>query len=479
MIKDRIQLQGFPTMKMPKIKGHVKIRLYNPNTWKQEIIEGENMITNALTDIFASNYCGALNYRNLLPLYSNMLGGVLCFNQNLDISSEGAADDYFIPDEGVNGLIAHAGQTTFSDQSDDVKRGNPLATSQVVTDGVITNAWEWGSAGGNGEIRSIALTHSDVGDAGTGSNSNAFKSMKSVINAFYTGNNAPTNNTLKYVVYFVGKDGYGYRFAASGTTVTIYKIVMPYTQTGLIAYPFNDTGITEHVVSTTASFSTAPGYFYDGVGDHNYLWLLKSPSNRSIEYEKISLTNFTVAAHGTINLDANANVNSPNTSAPAIVVPFDGTYIYLRNPVYGPAEMPHANLGTNGFLKVNISNFADQHNPSGSLVFSSGGCFTPNAANRIIVGLGFVINNGITYHTVGTNNGPATWYENFARTPVMEQRIGLAQLSEQIGLFNDGNAYWVAVSKFYLGTKYNLPTPVTKSNSQNMVITYTLTEVAA
>ena len=38
--------------------------------------------------------------------------------------------------------------------------------------------------------------------------------------------------------------------------------------------------------------------------------------------------------------------------------------------------------------------------------------------------------------------------------------------------------YYVGVSKFYLGTKYNLQSAVTKTPSQSMIVTYTLTEAA-
>ena len=76
MIKETSQLQGFGGVKLPKLKGEVEIKLHNPTTGKTEVHKGENMITNAVYDIFASNYCGALNYNALLPLYSKMYGGI-------------------------------------------------------------------------------------------------------------------------------------------------------------------------------------------------------------------------------------------------------------------------------------------------------------------------------------------------------------------------------------------------------------------
>jgi hypothetical protein len=37
MIKETTQLQGFPKMKLPKLKGEVEIRLHNPTTGKTEV----------------------------------------------------------------------------------------------------------------------------------------------------------------------------------------------------------------------------------------------------------------------------------------------------------------------------------------------------------------------------------------------------------------------------------------------------------
>lgn len=471
MFKDNVIREPINGMKFPKLKGHVKIVLHNPRTGKSEVREGDNMITHALRDIFASNYAGAMDYTKLLPIYSKMLGGVLCFKNQLDITSEGAADDYFIPDSTVNPLTAHAGQTSWSSQADDVKRGNPLSSSMSIHDGAVTLAWEWGTAAGNGEIKSVALTHSDVGDAGTGSTSQAFNAMTPCVNAWNGVTLTPYVSGLGYSVLFVGNDGHGYRFTCSGQSVTIYKIAMPYEKVGLVGTAYNDTAIQSTTISTTTSFSAQPSYFYDM--EHDYLWLFFSTAARSVSFEKIRISDMTVIDHGTIALDADCSLNSNNFP---IVAPFDGTYVYFRNYTNGPSEISHQGIGTLGFLKVNLSSTGDQSTTGNARVFSSGGIFRPNAANRILVGQGFVINGGVTYHT--NISSPANWYEYFARTPVMEQRVGLVQLSQELETINAQKAYWNSVSKFYLGSKFNLDSTVTKTNAQSMTLTYTLTEVS-
>lgn len=487
MIKENIDSMRLSFNKFPKLKGHVRIELKDVKTGKREtVFEGDNMITNALRDIFASNYCGALDYRWLLPLYSKMLGGVLCFRNTLDVSSEGAADDYFIPDDSVNELIAHAGQTALSDQADDIKRGNPLNTSMVVTDGAVTLAFEWGSTAGNGTISSVALTHSDVGDAGTGSNSNAFRSLIPVINANfngYTSKNAMWTHVVSQadnMVFFVGTDGYGYRFIANGTTVTLTRIPLAYKKTGLVAeQPFVDRdSIKTQTITTDTSYDSSnygnPYFCY--VEETNRLWLFYSTSaGRSIKVEEINLADWGTANWHATNHDSEfsnlgANIMALVNWHPSLVLP------YSNGSVYFPKTAVSGNT-VSGFLRVNLTSTADQSELTANVI-PFGGVFPTSAARRIIAGKQFVINNGSLYPCTSDDTDVGTGIVNINYFAFLDQKKGLANLGGQYGYNNPASqSYYVAISKFYLGTKFNLPTPIQKSNTQSMVITYTLTEV--
>lgn len=486
-MNDIIHIEKFSHIKLPKLKGHVRIELKDVRTGKREIaFEGDNMITNALRDIFASNYCGALDYRWLLPIYSKMLGGVLCFRDTLDVSSEGAADDYFIPDDSVNSLIAHAGQTVFADQADDIKRGNPLNTSMVVTDGAVTLAYEWGSSAGNGTISSVALTHSDVGDAGTGSNSNAFRNLVPVINANFNGygnHNAMWTHATSQadnMVFFVGTDGYGYRFIANGTTVTLTRIPLAYKKTGLVAgHPFVDgDSIKTQTITTNTNYNISsygnPYYCY--VAETNRLWLFYNTSaGRSIKVEEINLADWGTANWHATNHDSEfsnlgANIHPMYNGHPSQALPYSNGSVYFPKTVV-------SGFTVSGFLRVNLTSPADQSELTANVV-PFGGVFPTTAARRIIVGKQFVINNGSLYPCTSADENAGTSSSNISRFAFLDQKKGLANLGGQYGYNNPLNqSYYVAISKFYLGTKFNLPTPIQKSNTQSMVITYTLTEV--
>lgn len=485
MIHDYIKKSQMGRSSFPKLKGHLRIELKDVKTGRRDVaFEGDNMITDALKDIFASNYCGALDYRKLLPLYSKMLGGILCFGSNtLDVTSEGAAKDYFIPDESTHPVIAHAGQTESPyGQSDDVKRGHPLDTSMIVQDGAVTLAWEWGSAAGNGTFYSLGLTHSDVGDAGTGSSSQAFAAMKPVINAHYTDKSGyedyglPASNDTR--IRFI-KDGYAYSFWATTTTnLAIKKIPIAFKETGLVAgNPFIDMSaslIETHNIDVTdlgLSGTYQPYYFFDG---NNTLWLLfNSETSRTFNYMTVNLTTWATSS-GTVTTDSVAvgrlGGGSNETCVP-IEILFDGTYMYL--PRSGPQN---GTANRAGLLKMKLPpNQADQTATGfSSTCKGQGGIFIPNGSHKILAADGLVINNGTMYPA----SSDSSWssYYDVNNMPLMVFNDGLASLMLQA--ITNRYYYYVGVSKFYLGTKYNLPTPITKQNTQSMVVTYTLTEVS-
>ena len=466
MIKDTYKLREFGSLKMPKLKGHFKVVLRNVHNGKTEIIEGDNMITNALADIFASNLCGVMDYRPMLPIYEKMFGGVLCFKEELDVSSAGAADDYYIPDNSVNQVTAHAGQTNLSDQADDVSRGNPLNTSMSVTDGFVTLAWEWGSAAGNGVIKSVGLTHSDVGDAGTGSLSNAFSNMLPNINSNY--GISPSVRIL-----FFDSEGYGYNMSFSGTTLTLTKYPSVYQKVGLVSKIFDVVAGTAKTKSVTMgySYSEQPQFFFDASTNKIHVFYNGSRTN-SVYHEVVDISdwdNISVSSSTWSNLDEAVGplYISGNGATPCPLPYYDG-YVYL------PRYDGDNNL--NGLLKVKISSTADQSFLTPNSAFrGASGVFIPNTSKRILAGKSFVVNNGVLYKTGMTSPDTLhTWnLSGHFVNASMNSGVGLVHpvFGNNIGYFYN------SISKFYLATKFNLPTPVQKSASQAMVVTYTLEEV--
>ena len=101
MIKDRSSLLRVDGVRFPKLKGHIKLTLHNCRTGKNEVVEGDNIITNAVRDIFAANYLGGIDYSTMLPLWSKWFGGVICY-ENAHPLVNGALD----PDDYSTTIIA-------------------------------------------------------------------------------------------------------------------------------------------------------------------------------------------------------------------------------------------------------------------------------------------------------------------------------------------------------------------------------------
>lgn len=188
MINDYFKPQEISGQKLKKLKGHVKLTLKDAKTGEvQKVVEGDNIFTNALPDIMTQcNYFGCMDYSQILPLWEKWFGGCLLYQDPFPVdeqTEEPDPDDYFIKNDSVNKVIAHAGDIFTSDIRDDPKRGMPNTYLQQRTPNSITMGWQWGPTQGNGQISAISLCHKDVGNCGTGSNSNAFKTLQPMINA--------------------------------------------------------------------------------------------------------------------------------------------------------------------------------------------------------------------------------------------------------------------------------------------------------
>ena len=470
MVHDYFTTEKIGRFSFPTIKGHVKIALKDIRTGEvKTAFEGDNIITDAVKDIFTSNLCGAMDYRSMLPLYSKMFGGILCFKEQLNVDSPTVADakkDYFIPDSNTNELTAHAGQTRFTSQADDIKRGDPLNTSMTVADGSVTLAWEWGSAAGNGKIKSVALTHADVGDAGLGSGSDAFKAMTPNINASF-------GLTPSKPVAFIDKNDYGYTFSVSGTTLTIKKFPMAYKEVGLIGLPFDYIDGKEKTKNLTmgVSHSGQPYFAFDKENSILYLFY-NAESSTTVYVDIIDLSSWDSASISsttwTMDEAVGALAITGNTPQP-FPLPLCRGYVYI------PVDPAYYGNSAKDFIKVQLSSTSDQTLLSGT-VKGATGVFAPNADGRIIAGKCFVINHNSLFPTavgtpddINTPDGSNTRY-----TTILDQGEGLVQMAR---LKSGTTLYYPSISKFYLASKFNLPEEVTKTNVQSMVVTYTLTEV--
>ena len=498
-VRDRYRPDLLGQVNMPKLKGHVKVTLHNCKTGKNEVVEGDNIITHAIRDIFARNYLGGIDYSKCLPLYQKWFGGILLYDTAHTID----ADNYY-PQAG-HGLVAHAGDQapgTATIIAEDYTRGMPL--NIATRDGEVAMTWEWGSEQGNGTIRSLSLSHKDTGNCGLGNSSSAFQSF--VPFDAIQGSHVPNINSAiqgaddlvaQYdddhgLMFYIGDDGdFVYEHTRFSTNkVTVYIRPMAYTKAGLYE-TLNATKTFERkfTVTTTATFYNEPSFYFDYA--NKKLWIftnltsVNTFSSTTIYYEVIDCVNETIDSHGTITSDTSnlaplSMDKNPGSgwnyeaSVPRFAnIPFDGTYFYFpttSGASWGDGNQASSRFNVNGLKKIKFSNQADQSQVSynetqGQFRFS-------HVAGGLIVSSGILVNGSNGYKC-------GTFVNDTEAVPVltMHEPSKVSSLATYLGAKNNtsSTARSIMALKTVNTSLYNLDSAVVKNSSKSMQVEYTLT----
>lgn len=145
-----------------RLKGKTTIELTDVNTGEVEIVEHENMMTNALNIFFNNNPMGLFNRlsnsqtikyfdKYFVPICPNLLGGILLFSEALEEN----ADKILV---GTSELpMGYASNNT--NPYDDAKRGSMNLNETMPIDNGYKFVWDFATSQGNGTIAALALTN--------------------------------------------------------------------------------------------------------------------------------------------------------------------------------------------------------------------------------------------------------------------------------------------------------------------------------
>lgn len=521
IIDDNTIRHGFANrVRIPEIKGHIKITLHNCKNGKNEVIEGDNIVTNAVGDILANNYCGAVDYSKIFGsdgLWKKWFGGVLLYQNphpTITVDNEQVLDptNYYPQADSVNHLVAHAGQTTIdANHDDDLRRGNPTTAAYAFSEHEVKYVYEWGTTHGNGTISALSLTHSDTGDAGLGSNTYAFQNFEPFdlinIDGFSqvatTGKCFISDETL-FGQYDDDNNGFLFKIGSDGqytdnniffstNEVTVYIKHFPFGKVGLFErWSVNNDYVRKFkITSSNITFYTNPCYYFDYTNKLLYLFsnmtsTAQAYSMDHINYIVIDCENEVETAHGTIISDtANiaclgyVNTNEgynwkyrANTNA----IIKSGNYFFFPTATA-------AGLSVNGYKKINFNNQSDQT----TITFNTAQNFytQPAYCGDLLVSYGGV------WQEMGSVNGivvNGTTGYNCKNTALTGQSYSMAYGNTYrpsfFGMGVGGNSNLAYTNRFVLANKmvnttlFNLPSPIQKSGSQAMTVEYTLTEVS-
>lgn len=521
MIKDTYELNGFRNTKLPKLKGHLKITLKNVHNGKTEIVEGDNIVTNAVADIFAHNFLGKLNYNTMMPLWSKWYGGVLCYQNphpTIEVGGEQVLDpdNYFL--HGDNPLTAHAGGTTIDAAHDDnLKRGNPTTAVFELTDHSVKQVWEWGTTHGNGTISALSLTHKDTGDAGLGNAGYVFSNFvpfetlfsEGVDTGIYQGDSVLFQYDDNHGIAFtIQPDGTYWRDDPSPTdTITFYVKRLPYNKAGLfetIHADNNSTRVKKFTVTTSVTFRRDPCYYWDE--ETKRLWLFTNITSNSgttgmgwskttINYSVVDLSdldNPTEYAHGTLTSDT-ADLAPIGAG---VVVDYARLYVSMRYQVIKDGDAFWFPLCDNVYwdsssgyrFGLNAKAFKRISTTSASQVTSNFNQTIPALVPAFYGGDGVVISDGgVIYGSngfaCGSMFGTINASHNFGTRAFNHNKLPVSYVvaTDRQNYTSDthlvGGTRYILANKMLNTTLFNLPTPISKSASQAMTVEYTLQEV--
>lgn len=427
MINDTINPMGLDLSK--NLHGHVRVELRD--RWTGRVVdsqEKDNLVTNAVRDMLLTTaWTSAGMAGSWTPLYAKALGGVFLFDGTLTES----ADNISFPASPK--LIAYAGQ---GGNTSEAIGGSYNGSESVKTSNGFTTVWDFATSQANGTIAALARTsYAFTRSPAYNPNNNFDYAVGSGVSFSY--------------VYYLGYDSTNhYLYIATGTgsavaggnpsVSAIYRVKQDFSKIRLNnqAPPF-----TEWELFKTLSSS-------DGSNQARY-WTYDAYANNLV-YAYNAATIHIIAADGTHSTKTATGTSS--TYALAITENYywrtSGNGTIWRIEKANPANIQSIALTATALF------------PMENDVICAGNSSNGTETN-IVYPDGTIITK--------VNTGAAIAW-------TMLRRSGPFYSAAQLAGTGASNANFLWPNSHYLGTIANLDNPVTKSSSQTMKITYTLTE---
>lgn len=420
MINDKIRPMEFNLAK--NLHGHVRVE--TRDRWTGRVVdsqEKDNLVTNAvqkmlLTTAF-SQYGMAANWT---PIYAKILGGVFLFDGALTES----ADNIKFPSNVK--LVAYAGQVS---NTDEAIGGSLNGEESVPTANGFTTVWDFATSQANGTIASLARTSYAF---------NISPAFSSAVFNYGLGTSAPNGYT-----YYLGYDDTNkcIYFATGSSSVaslsTIYKHKQDFSKIRL----YNQMP----PASEWEAFKVVAAS--DGSNQARY-WTYDAYSNNFV-YPTAGATIHILDING-----SHSTISPSGTSGQIFAVTEN---YYWRTPGNGTLyRIEKANPANVQSIAITVNNLAPGDN---DIVF------------------GMTAGSGLITYIIypdGTIKEKKNLYSGFNSSSY--RRFGPFYAQSQTGGSGASGANSLLACSNYLGTIANLDSPVTKSSSQTMKITYTLTE---
>lgn len=459
------------------LKGHTKIELKNEKTGEIQVVEKNNMVTNAVQRLFSDTFSTLTPYNtnslnNILPICPNAIGSILLFEKQLDNDK----DNIIIPMD--NTCIGYASNDINTTQ--DTKRGSMNQTESGPIENGYKFVWDFATSQGNGQISSIGLSNKF---AGLGYLDGSIQNIHQSYIACELGTNLLSNTYISIQNYSNQSDIAEIMYHICTFNINNSKAIsIKYDGSSIIIRQLNIIGTTVHLTDSLTNFNittlstitpvsflnvnTSNYKFFDGNNGYYYGFGLKSTYNYTIYWIKINKDDYSYT-EGNYNFGSNT-LYTPFFNWDNNCIVYNG-YLYIMS--YNRTSLYKINIDDMSqfnLIELGFTSSFDFRLP--------GYDYTRNRMfryNKYIVCSDFIFNMDTqdVYKKTDTYNIPMT-------QPIYQNDLYMLY-SYTTGTSNYsaiGTTLRFALFPYYLATKNNLDTPVTKTSEQSMKITYTLTE---
>lgn len=462
------------------IKGHSTIELTDKVTGKKEIYDNDNMVTNALTNFL--NTCGMWN-NNVIknvsanPLWNTLLGGILLFDAELEEN----ANSIFPP---ISAKMVGNGSYNVANSGVVTELGSfNTHESGVQQDGSLKLVYDFSTQQANGTIRSVALTSASGGLGGYGNESSGESdSSKTTPFANYQSVDSLVNYKMDTINIIFGLDYTNdvfYTFKYDNLAINDRN-----PNYNIANFWFNSGKLVLYKLKANVKFLS--------IKDNKYLhndvlatYDINVPDEIKTYMTSYYSTQFPIVVNGGSNkyvifskgLIANGSdfyvlkINDDYTTTTYHCINNCGESIFVdygigKTKVDGCGNLVTLNESRTKAYKINI---ADSTNCA-EIAGSSGGKILFGIGNRVYA----VDQSGyIVIYNTSSNKSLKTNYEigdltqyYFVPTKGNDGLFVAWENPEDIRLYKMSG---------YLATINNLQTPVVKTSSKTMKVTYTLT----
>lgn len=462
---------------MSQIHGKTKIELYNPNTKIKKITESENVFQGQ----YIAKYLRPLGYADVWmqnetynrDLWKTTLGGILLFRDPIVVGTQ------YMP--STNKMVGN-GSFNWTNTGHPYKLGsyNSGESSQNADCSIVTQVYDFATNQANGEIGSICLTSQVGGLMGYGNGDDFIQFSKPyTIRGNFESGNSSLNGQTDYSTYY---NGWVYSVDCNYQTkkITFYKRKYLVTTCSLR----DEAPATSVVVDTLELGFNSSDFNSSSVGmSINKGKILIHSSGSNTYVQPGSSFNYLQYDPST---DTFSRLVVTNNTEYTLYYPTNTYNGIIANDILSAAVYNGSTVI--GQVLINI-------NTGTAIRYFPAAFFGQNTGSSLYTHIGEWIDNNsvILYLSGAANTSTHKWlYGSFMIYNLLTDTAELVNIK----YFNSDNNYETYQSEediiftksyrtqcylnnnpLYLATINNLPSPITKTSSDTMKITYTLTEV--